>query len=329
MKTKLIVSFSLLSLILCAQSYKSYFGKEYNKWYVLYDGILCPNTFNYLTCVNRETMINGKTYQLLFKIQELSDDTINSVPVSTVSNQYLREDSVTGKLYYLFEKYSDAGTFISYSPEILVSDMSLHVGDSIALNVTGSNLLFWDNLRLSTYDNKYYAMADSVYFKDGLKHVRTTALFNSPGAIFEKQKTALTFIEGIGSNLTPILDYGSFAYMSDVWKLMCNVKDDNSTYFNTSGLCRLYLYCDGVGVRETKDNHQFILMLPDGNIKIEFTSSFYGSVKLIQSTGMVIYETPVVNAIEQIINTQNLQGGVYILQIINSNGMITARKLIL
>ncbi len=330
MKTKLIIFLSLFISVLNAQTFKSYFGKEYNKWYILYDGKVCPNTFNYLTCANRTTIIDGKTYQLLFEMYETLNDTINSVPANTLSNQYLREDSVSGRLYYRYTINSDYGT--SYSPEILVSDMSLHVGDSIQLNVTDTNLSLWNNLKLSTYDNKYYAMVDSVYFKDGLKHVRTSALFYSDYSnMFEKPKTALTFIEGVGSNVSPILDYNRFAYMSDISKLMCNVQDNITTHFNISGLCKLYLNCDGVGdgVRETKDNHEFLLTLSYREIKIKFSSTFSGSVRLIQSTGLVIYETPFVNATEHIINAQNLQSGVYILQIINSNGMITTKKLIM
>jgi len=109
------------------------------------------------------------------------------------------------------------------------------------------------------------------------------------------------------------------------------VQDNITTHFNISGLCKLYLNCDGVGdgVRETKDNHEFLLTLSYREIKIKFSSTFSGSVRLIQSTGLVIYETPFVNATEHIINAQNLQSGVYILQIINSNGMITTKKLIM
>lgn len=328
--------FAILFFIFCfednmnAQTYKSYLGKDFCKWYILYDDEVCPNTFNYLTCANRTTIIDGKTYQLLYQIHELFNDTINSIPANTISHQYIREDSITGRLYFLYEIYSDGGTFISHSPEILVSDMSLHIGDSIALNVTGSNLSYWYNLKFSTYDNKYYAMVDSVYFKDGLKHVRTAALFNSSGALFEKQKTALTFIEGVGSNLSPILDYGIFAYLSDIWKLMCNIQDNNTKHFNISGLCRMAeLICD-VAVPETMDNNKFLITNSNGSIKIKFTPSFSGNIRLIQSTGMPIYVTPVINESEHIITVENIQsGGVYILQIISNKGIIATTKLIL
>jgi|GEM_PF-6554663 len=328
MKSKLIIFLCLFLSVLNAQTFKSYFGKEYSKWYILYDGKFCPNTFNYLTCNNRTTIIDGKIYKLLFEIYESLNDTLNSVPANTLSYQYLREDSVSGRLYYRYMINSDYGT--SYSPEILVSDMSLHVGDSILLKVTDANLSLWDNLKLSTYDNKYYAMVDSVFFKDGLKYVRTSALFNSDyNNMFEKPKTALTFIEGVGSNLSPTLDYSRFAYMSDISKLMCNVQDNNTTHFNTSGLCKLSeLICD-VGVHEIEDNHKFSLTLSDGNINIKFTSLFSGKVRLLQSTGVVVYETPVVNLTDHKINAQNLQSGVYILQTISFSGMITTRKLIL
>jgi len=329
MKTKLIIFLCFFLSFLNAQTFKSYFGKEYSKWYILYDGKTCPNTFNYLTCANRTTIIEGKTYQFLYEINEPLNDIVNSVPANTISYQYLREDSVSGRLYYRYMINSGFGT--SYSPEILVSDMSLHVGDSIQLKVTDANLSLWDNLKLSTYDNNYYAVVDSVFFKDGLKKIRTSALFNSDyNNLFEKPKTALTFTEGVGSNLSPILDYCHFAYMSDISKLMCNVQDNNTTHFNISGQCKLKeLICDLVGVHKIEDNQNFSFTLSDGNINIKFTSLFSGKVRLLQSTGMVIYKTPIENSTEHRINTQSLLSGVYILQTINFNGVITTRKLIL
>ena len=328
MKTILIIFLCFFIPFLNAQTFKSYFGKEYSKWYILYDGKTCPNTFNYLTCANRTTIIDGKTYHFLFEMNEFFNETVNSVPPNAFSDQYLREDTVSGRLYYRYLINSYYGT--SYSPEILVSDMSLNVGDSIQLNVTSANLSMWDNLKISSYDNKYYAVVDSVFFKDGLKNIRTSALFNSDDIyLFENPKTALTFIEGVGSNLSPILDYSRFAYLSDISKLMCNVQDNNTTHFNISGLCKLrQLYCD-LGVQNIEDNQNFSIALSDGNINIKFTKLFSGQVRLLQSTGMVVYKTAIDNLNEHEINTQSLQSGVYILQTLNYDGVITNRKLIL
>ncbi len=67
MKSKLIIFLCFFISFLNAQTFKSYFGKEYSKWYILYDGKTCPNTFNYLTCANRTTIIDGKTYHFYLK----------------------------------------------------------------------------------------------------------------------------------------------------------------------------------------------------------------------------------------------------------------------
>lgn len=328
MKIKLIIFLCLFLSVLNAQTFKTYFGQEYNKWYVLFDGVKCPNTFNYLTCTNRTKIIDGKTYQLLYKIQELKEDTINSMPINAESTQYLREEQSSGKLFYMYENYSDNGTFISYSPEILVSDMSLNLGDSILLEVNGLNLRYWDNIKYSSSQNKYYAEVDSVYYKEGLRHVRTSALFNSP-TLFEKQKTALTFIEGIGSNLSPILDSDNFAYLSDIWKLVCNVQDNTSIHFSTLDNCRLYLMCDDTEVLETKDANRFQIKLTDAKIQILFNSEFYGNIRLILPNGRLIYANSISNKNEHMINTQNIQNGVYILQILGKKGSITTTKIII
>lgn len=330
MKTKLIFLIFLISFALNAVPFKSYFGSEFNKWYILYDVGNCPNTFSYLTCAGRTTIIDGKPYQFLYEIYEGLYDTINSLPVNTVSDKYLREDKITGRLYYRYKIYSDYGT--SYSPETLVSDLSLSIGDSISLNVKDVNLSYWTNLKLSTSEHKYYAFVDSVYFKDGLKHVRTTAHFNTNEEyLFEKSKTALTFIEGTGSNLSPVLDYNHMAYASNIWKLMCNVQDNITTHFNTSGFCRIYLICDGggAGVGKIYDNQMFSIRLSAENINISFTSTFSGTVRLTQSTGMVVNETRVENLTEHKVNAEHLPGGIYILQTINYSGTITTEKIIL
>ncbi len=252
-------------------------------------------------------------------MNEFLNETVNSVPPNAFSDQYLREDTVSGRLYYRYLINSYHGT--SYSPEILVSDMSLNVGDSIQLKFTSANLSMWDNLKISSYDNKYYAVVDSVFFKDGLKNIKTSALFNSDDIyLFENPKTALTFIEGVGSNLSPILDYSRFAYMSDISKLMCNVQDNNTTHFNISGLCKLSeLICDLVGVDNIEDNQNFSIALSDGNINIKLTTLFSGSFEIYNCLGKVVCRAEFANESVLSISTTGLNRGLYLIRL-NESG---------
>ncbi len=325
MKTKLLAVLAMLCYYMsnAQTAYRSYFGESYTKWYILYDGYSCPNTFDFLVCSNRTEIINENTYWKLFEVFEPSDDNPrNSMPANESTYKFLREDTLTGKLYYRYKIYSDYGT--SYSPDILVSDMTLKVGDSVKLG--NININFWKNV-VKTSGGNYYAIVDSVYQKNSLKHIRTSALFSSKNELFDNDYTSLTFIEGIGSNLSPILDYDGMAYLSDVWKLICFVSDDSLTYFNNKKKRNLPpLICD-VGVRNINEDFFSTKIIPS-KILLQFHYPFYGEIRLIQLTGSLLYQRTIRGDTEHTINTINYSNGIYILQITHNNA-ITTKKIIL
>ena len=205
MKTKLI--YSLLLSIFCLSAYaesqyKSYFGDTYTKWYVVYGG--CEYTWGEVYTVKDKTEeIDGITYRHIFFGEE--DDSASGY---LTDSWYLREDRTTGRLFFRPSKQS---------PEILVQDLSVNVGDSIRLCgdidedwgwAYFSYDMYWRDVVI-TEDNVPYAIVDSVYYSNGLKHIRTTAKFqnflrNFPSS---EMKDTLKFVETIGSNITPWLDY--------------------------------------------------------------------------------------------------------------------------
>ena len=195
-KLLLFLVIVLLSASGFAQPYRSYFGNEYTKWSVLSE--ICDAIYT-TECASRPDatiVIDDVTYNKLAIIYMWPDTWSKNINDSyfdryfLASNHYLREDQTTGRLY--LRTSSDTEEFI-------VSDMSLEVGDSIRLYDDMSHHMWW----CIVYNNDIpYAVVDSVYYADGLKHIHTSAMFEAPGDYMN-----LEFIEGIGSNITPILNY--------------------------------------------------------------------------------------------------------------------------
>jgi hypothetical protein len=190
----------LLSASGFAQPYRSYFGNEYTKWSVFSAVIDADYTMECASRPDATIVLDSVTYYKLAVFKIMFPDTW-SINVNDsyfdryflASNHYLREDQTTGRLY--LRTSSDTEEFI-------VSDMSLKVGDSIRVYDRDDDPLPFFRECLVYNDDIPYAVVDSVYYADGLKHIHTSAMFEAPGDYMN-----LEFIEGIGSNITPILNY--------------------------------------------------------------------------------------------------------------------------
>ena len=199
---KLLLSLAivLLSASGFAQPYRSYFGNEYTKWSVFSAVIDADYTMECASRPDATIVLDSVTYYKLAVFKIMFPDTW-SINVNDsyfdryflASNHYLREDQTTGRLY--LRTSSDTEEFI-------VSDMSLKVGDSIRVYDRDDDPLPFFRECLVYNDDIPYAVVDSVYYADGLKHIHTSAMFEAPGDYMN-----LEFIEGIGSNITPILNY--------------------------------------------------------------------------------------------------------------------------
>lgn len=125
---------------------------------------------------------------------------------------YLREDTTSGKAWFLFE-YSGV--------ELPIMDLSLEVGDTFYL---------------AAYDVEALTpiVADSVYSFEGRKHIRFDyPVYNQPGEKF-------TMIEGVGTSFGLNFQDPTFFFLIHYYTL-CQTKNDNLSYVNNSpffgGLC--------------------------------------------------------------------------------------------
>ena len=219
-KLLLFLAIVLLSASGFAQPYRSYFGNEFTKWSVFSEVYDAASSMEYALRPDATIEIDDVTYYKLAIIYMRPDTWSKNVNDSyfdeyfLASNHYLREDQTTGRLY--LRTSSD-------TEEVIVSDMSLKVGDSIRLcDYDGWPMPFFRECLVYNEDIPY-AVVDSVYYADGLKHIHTSAMFDAPGAYMN-----LEFIEGIGSNLTPILNYDFYT----TWGMECVILCyENETYW--------------------------------------------------------------------------------------------------
>ena len=167
-KLLLFLVIVLLSASGFAQPYRSYFGSEYTKWSIFSEVWDAASSMEYALRPDATIEIDDVTYYKLAVFHMLYDCWSINVNDSyfdryfLASNHYLREDQTTGRLY--LRTSSDTEEFI-------VSDMSLEVGDSIRLYDDMSHRMWW----CIVYNNDIpYAVVDSVYYADGLKHIHTS-----------------------------------------------------------------------------------------------------------------------------------------------------------
>lgn len=127
--------------------------------------------------------------------------------------------------------------------------MSLEKGDSIRLYGYDEGIPFfaWENVIVSD-ENISYAMVDSVYYLDGLKHIRTSAMFRNSFRDYPEYQNCpygdycrdtLKFIETIGPNISPMLDVPEFnlSYWRDIPILTCYETKDKLIHFTTPNHC--------------------------------------------------------------------------------------------
>ena len=224
-KLLLFLAMGLLSASGFAQPYRSYFGNEYTKWSVLAEIIDAVYTIECASRPDATIVIDDVTYYKFAIIDMWPDTWSKNVNDSYFdeyfieSKCYLREEQTTGRLYVRTS---------SDTEEFIVSDMSLQVGDSIRLYVYEDMPFLEFDLGTVVYnDGIPYAVVDSVYYADGLKHIHTSAKFEAVGSRYPN----LEFIEGIGSNLTPILNYRYYSE-SAWWGMYNNILCyENETYW--------------------------------------------------------------------------------------------------
>ncbi|RYD78704.1 MAG: T9SS type A sorting domain-containing protein, partial [Sphingobacteriales bacterium] len=223
--------------------YKSIFGKNATSWSVVQcynyvDGGDVSDSFY----IDGDTLIGNNTYRKIIRTDFFK--------VKTYSESFIREDTANGKVWMKFKTRFD-------SSERIVMNLNLLVGDSFPV---------------FDYDGsiRKYITADSVYYENGLKHIRFNAFTECRGTYRVSQK--ITFIEGIGSN-------AGYENTNGQSNLLCYFKDSEkvftSEYFN--GTCRIYI----VGIEENNRSFNNIKLYPNPN----------------NGSGVIVFDNPEISCV--------------------------------
>ena len=303
-KLLLFLAIVLLSASGFAQPYRSYFGNEYTKWSVFSEVIDANYTIECASRPDATIVIDDVTYYKLAVFKIMFPDTW-SINVNDsyfdryflASNHYLREDQTTGRLY--LRTSSDTEEFI-------VSDMSLKVGDSIRVYDFDNDwpLPFFREF-LVYNDDIPYAVVDSVYYADGLKHIHTSVMFHAVG-----RDVNLEFIEGIGSNLTPILNYDFYSTWGMECVMLCYENETYWKHFPVFGLTDT-CFMEVVGINEIKQAEIKVYPSPaEKYIYVDFDSWNKSDIIITNILGQVVKDISF-EGTRTSIDVADLKSGIY------------------
>ena len=301
MKTKLI--YALLLSILCLSAYaesqyKSVLNNGMARWSILDYHEVDAGAISTEIVASGDTLINGFSYKKLFfggiyiDYMNKSYDEINTIWQNQVpqllnydiwENHFIRESDDFSKLY-IYDAEKDK--------EYLISDISLEKGD-VSLSI------FYGHEALD-------GRVDSVYIKDGLKHVRTTYSISY-------SNLSLTFIESVGPTEWFIYpyDYAPGSMLNCFQNGAVFYKSDEDVLnFCPCGYKSLW-YENSIKTTETKSYN--IITTSDG-IELSFSKNEHIGLFLYDINGILHYEQNVFSS-HVIIPTLTFGKGIYLLKI--------------
>ena len=320
MKKIILLLFSLLLYFSSfAQPYKSYFGEEYTKWYVYYPGWEYFTSAAYLSCCNRSEVIDTFTYQCLFQLGYYDKDN-TTVPQNANCRYYFREDRNTGQLFFRYYYWNN-----EMSQEMIVSDMSLQIGDSVPLYSQSNNYVLFDWQNIVVIDeNRAYAIVDSVYYLDELKHIRTSAKFLN----YEAGKyDTLMFVETFGSNFSPFLDLNPSSLVHSYAPIYTCYETESELVHLRNDYETCFLYY--IGIKVEKKYQGIRMEINNGLLSLFFEESFSGQINLFDLFGRALYQKNISNQTNHNIDVSRFQKGIYILSLRNDNNEFLNKKIVI
>lgn len=268
--------------------------------------------------INRDTIINDIEYKLL----EYNYDLFVLVS-TTEGNTSVFKDSVFHKIggirqennmvfFYLFDNGGGPQPkefiYMIEEEENLIYDFNVELGDT----------LFWKKSGFNDYS--VVLSIDSTETEDGITRRRIN--FGNEGFYRD------SWIEGVGSNAGLFGSYNSHDEMGYIpYLFCCNVDDTNifdNTYFfsgcNTNFEQFLPIQEDEV---EQEEYDGPILIYPnpvEENLVIKVPTGTEFNIRIYSLFGSILYDQKGLN--NQPINTTNLQRGIYLVMLTDSDGTI-------
>lgn len=247
------------------------------------------NTFSIITYA-----VNGFTAVDTFFIT--SDTTIAGNTYKKISTRYetlaaIREDTNTGKIWMRSFMHPIAAP--KDTMETLVVDYSLQKGDTFNIEECRDPSSGIGNI------------VDSVYYMNGMKHIRFKASITNKTEKFE-------FIEGIGTNKSFMYKYCGGEWLFAFY-LLCAYKDNTLQYVNQyyAGNCN-----PNLSVKNSPHATFNIYPNPSNglfNIQLENNILINANLQVYDCTGKVCYSTQING--KQLRISLNKQAGLYLIKL--------------
>jgi hypothetical protein len=287
------------------QPYKSCLDGDMVKWSVLYSELDWPVTSMDIIAYG-DTIINEHSYKSIYLSRYFGDlDATNTNWKNYIPElfrnypYYIRESEDASQLYFL------AG-----NREYLVSDMNLQVGDRFQIPEIWYNYVLQEDISFTV---------DSVYTKDGLKHVQLDYLLDLSSGY------KLTFIEGAGPNI------GLISFSNICLSQLLNCFQNQSLFYKSEVSpypCGYFPLGDDIQiVSKSKD---YVLQREKEQIKIHFLENKGRQIAIYDISGRLHYRQNFFSGNEIIISSTLFPKGIYLLKIDSrDNNQINIHKIIL
>lgn len=247
--------------------------------------------------VNGDTIINDVRYKkihlgLFDNFEETNTNWKNNFSIDSeewwIGGEYfIRESEDASRLYALN---------IRTNKEYLFFDLNLQEGDEF---------------QFTDMSNDHYYLTftvDSVYIKDGLKHVQ----FDETIGLFGEELHRLTFIEGVGPNLwsIPWINY----------RELINCFQNQTLFYKNPYVpfpCGYFLETASIPTVFSQAN--YTIQQTDNGIEIRFLSPINAQLAVYDLRGRLYYANDHVFEESLIIPTASFPKGIYLLKILDKN----------
>lgn len=200
----------------------------------------------------------------------------------------MRENEDHSKLFYIAPEKEE---------ELLIMNLNLNVGDSFYMK--------------DVYDQPYYIYVESVFEKDGLRHIQFDKSIDAWTSLITPQPEKMTFIERVGPNW----GFGLSEFACTPYYFICKHENDETVYkLNNSCITN----CDFMPTSIQEDAETVLSVYPNPaedylhvTLAISHNDSYQISVYNAQGRLMLVSEN---NEKEQVVNIQQFPAGLYFVQ---------------